>query len=157
MARTRVTGGRRTKTFMRNIKRAHATGPKGVEVGFFAGDMYPDGTPVTNVALWNEYGTKHVPERPFIRPAVRNQTVQINRLLNQHVDKHRLTVSTHTAKRIGQVMRDEIKKNITEKMQPPNSPATIARKGKNDPLVDTGLMRSKVRYRVIRALDKEQD
>ena len=64
-----------------------------MEVGFYSTAKYPDGTPVTNVAAWNEFGfesrkyfpvqskdgtwifikrakPKPIPERPFFRQAV---------------------------------------------------------------------------------------
>ena len=34
-----------------------------VKVGFFEEDSYDDGTPVAQVAAWNEYGTSFHPER----------------------------------------------------------------------------------------------
>jgi hypothetical protein len=41
-----------------------------LQVGWFDGVNYEDGIPVAGVAAANEFGTKKVPARPFMRPAV---------------------------------------------------------------------------------------
>ena len=69
MAR-RVTGGRAAKQFILQAKRAQRGAVEELQVGFFATAKYPDGTPVTNVAVWNEFGTGSIPERPFFRQAL---------------------------------------------------------------------------------------
>lgn len=45
-----------------------------VSVGFPAGDLYPDGTPVAAAAFWNEYGTSTIPPRPFFRPMIAEES-----------------------------------------------------------------------------------
>lgn len=50
-----------------------------VRVGFQAGDTEEDGTPLTNIAYWNEHGTMnkdgsvHSPARPFMHDSVQNK------------------------------------------------------------------------------------
>lgn len=41
-----------------------------VAIGFPAGDMYSDGTPVAAAAFWSEFGTSTIPARPFFRPMI---------------------------------------------------------------------------------------
>ena len=52
-------------------------------------------------------------------------------------------------KRVGKQMVKDIQSIFgdTSKLAP-NAPSTIKRKGRNEPLVDTGTLRSKVNYRV---------
>lgn len=45
-----------------------------VSVGFPAGDMYSDGTPVAAAAFWNEFGTSTIPPRPFFRPMIAKES-----------------------------------------------------------------------------------
>src|SRR5690625_5303622 len=40
-----------------------------VTIGFHGDEFYPDGKSVAQVAIWNEYGTRSTPERPFDVPA----------------------------------------------------------------------------------------
>lgn len=39
------------------------------KVGWFESAQYEDGTPVAQVAQWNEEGNSRIPPRPFFRPA----------------------------------------------------------------------------------------
>lgn len=41
-----------------------------LQVGWFEGVNYDDGTPVAGVAAQNEFGGRNVPARPFMRPAI---------------------------------------------------------------------------------------
>ncbi len=48
-----------------------------VSVGYFEGDVYPDGTPVASVAFWNEFGHGGpfpAPARPTFRPMVSKES-----------------------------------------------------------------------------------
>ena len=82
---TRTKGGKKLDAFLRKAKGAKGVGS--LEIGFYSTAKYPDGTSVTNVAFWMEYGfeskyfpvqakdgtwiyikrqtPKQVPERPF--------------------------------------------------------------------------------------------
>ena len=46
------------KSFIKKAQAAQIKSVKRVSVGFFATSKYRDGTPVTNVAAWNEFGTQ---------------------------------------------------------------------------------------------------
>lgn len=41
-----------------------------LQVGWFDGVNYDDGTPVAGIAALNEFGSKTAPARPFMRPAI---------------------------------------------------------------------------------------
>lgn len=49
---------------------------------------------------------------------------------------------------VGADMQREIRQAITRKKSPKNAPLTIANKGKNDPLVDTGRLGKAIKYRI---------
>ena len=51
---TRTRGGKKLDAFLRKAKTAK--GVNAVEIGFYSTAKYADGTAVTNVALWNEFG-----------------------------------------------------------------------------------------------------
>ena len=44
---------------------------------------YPDGTTVAEVALWNEFGTRSIPERSFLRSAVDDNGDKIDRWIKE--------------------------------------------------------------------------
>ena len=82
----RVKGGRKLQRFIRKAK--SAKGVRGVESGFYATAKYPDGTPVTNVAAWQEFGTVRIPERPFMRQSIPKMKPPLLDILNSEVDPH---------------------------------------------------------------------
>lgn len=53
------------------------TAKGGLTVGFLAGATYPDGTPVAQVAFWNEFGhggNFPAPPRPFFRKMIADES-----------------------------------------------------------------------------------
>lgn len=94
---------------------------------------------VAEYALYNEYGTRRVPSRPFLRFAL--DTFAEAAWLPELAAQLREGVDPQTAlTRVGAQAQADVRRVIEAWAQPPNSPATIARKrGKRDnPLVDSG-------------------
>ena len=140
------------------------SGPKKVQIGFFDTARYPDGTPVTNVAAWNEFGTQRpngsvlAPERPFFRNAIPGIKAGARSILKKGLDPTLMVVSRQLAARVGVYGQGEVQQSITDLINPPNAPST--RQWKNErvgkpasaltnPLIDTGQLRLSVTYRVI--------
>lgn len=123
------------------------TGNHSLEVGFFANATYPSGEYVAQVAYWQEYGTIRIPMRPFFRNAVEKNNKKwfdtLEALIRQNVNE------TQALAKVGEVARGDIIKSITQFREPANKPSTIKAKGSSNPLIDTGLMRRSVTYRVI--------
>lgn len=135
---------------------------------------------ITNalIALWQEFGTKkknqsaqdivrtavkmefgdyHIPPRPFIRTALvenRNNHRTLREKLIKLVLNGQITLDV-AKKRMGQKAADDVKKKITDLKQPPNSEATIAKKGFDKPLIDTAQMRNSVNYIIAKRKDIE--
>ena len=98
-----------------------------VEVGIFDdGKKEPNKTSVYDVAVYNEFGTSHIPARPFMR---------------QTVDNHEQEWAD-----MSQKLEDRVASGRGKFK--PNSPKTIKRKGSAKPLIDTGLMRESITYKV---------
>ena len=78
-----------------------------VEVGFYSTAKYKDGTPLTNVALWQEFGTNgtngvgKIPERPFFRIAIRKMEAPALALLKADVDPKTMVVTRRIAEKLG--------------------------------------------------------
>lgn len=132
------------------------SGPKKVKVGFPAGKA----SGVVDRAFFNEFGTKGgasgggwggpVPERPFLRNAMRDNRAKYNSgaetaakaiLHGQYDMRAALT-------KLGIMAQGDIQSEITALSSPPNSPVTIARKGSSNPLIDTGQMRQSVTWAI---------
>ena len=105
-SKTRVKGGKKLDAFLKKAKAAKSV--KAVEMGYYAQDRYPDGQAVSNVALFNEFGTKHLPERPFMRLAIADMEGQVLEVLKREIDPRTMQVTYRTASNVGKVGRDAI-------------------------------------------------
>jgi hypothetical protein len=118
---------------------------KKLKVGFLSGATYPDGTPVSQVAFWNEFGTDAIPTRPFFRSMIAKhsgtwggQLAKAMSHYNEDADK--------ALGLMGEAIKGQLQDEIVQFSTPANAPSTIAAKGFNDPLIDTGHMRDSVDY-----------
>lgn len=114
-----------------------------------AGDN--EGVPLVNIAMWNEYGTRRIPSRPFVRIASDENKSKWGDVAAEGVGQiiERRIKWRKCCGMVGERMRDDIKKVIGDKTKlAPNALSTIRRKGHDKPLIDTGLMKSKVDFRI---------
>ncbi|ULJ66175.1 hypothetical protein [Wielerella bovis] len=100
---------------------------------------YPDGTKVAQVAAWNEFGTERIPPRPFFRQTVAENSgkwrVQATHLLKANHYNVKLTLQ-----QMGEQMSSDLVQTISTFSEPPNADSTVAKKGFNAPLRDTGVL-----------------
>lgn len=114
----------------------------------------PDGgdPDIAQIAEWQEFGTKdgHVPERSFLRATVDERKTLIANLLTDAVKK--VVRGAKPKNAYGQVGRRvvfEVQRRISSRIDPPNAPSTIAKKGSDKPLIDTGHLHTSIDYEVI--------
>lgn len=125
-----------------------------VAIGFPASKAgtieYPDGTSLIDVATWNNYGTDTIPARRFMdvggHRAIR-ETDKIRKAVIRAMASNPDLVD-NLIEQTGAVGASQIKLTIRDWQDPPNASSTIARKGDNNPLVDTGLMMQSVTWEV---------
>lgn len=117
-----------------------------IEVGFFAGSAkYKTGKDVVSVAKQNDLGTEKIPKREFMQPAAKKSS---NKIINTTVNNIASNMDEKQAlSKAGVMLVNAIQKEITNLKSPPNSPFTIIKKGSSNPLIHTGLMRSKVAWK----------
>ena len=144
-----TSAGRSGAEFVRKAKRAQARAVHQVAWGFFSTARYPAGEAVTNVAASHEYGIG-VPERPFFRQSLAGAERALRAIVRDGLDGRTMAVTERTANRVGAHFAGELQESITRLRTPPNSPATIRRKGSSNPLLDTGLMRASVTWAIDR-------
>lgn len=123
-----------------------------VKVGVFENAQpYPDGTTVAEVAFWNEYGTQTIPERSFIRSSVDENKNKWSRELEK--DYKDILGGKNTVENVLNKFGVKIQAAIQDKIltinYPPNSPYTIAKKGFNNPLVDSKHLWRNIAYEVV--------
>ena len=147
----RVKGGQKAKQFILQAKRAQRGAVDELQVGFFSTSKYPNGQAVTNVAVWNEFGTGSIPERPFFRQAIAGAKRSIGPMIRASLDGRKMAMDRQAAGRIGEFMKDRIQTSITTLRSPGNAPATIAAKGSSNPLIDEGFLRNSVAWVIVKS------
>jgi hypothetical protein len=120
-----------------------------LSVGFIEGDIYPNGTPVAAVAFWNEFGVPehNQPPRPFFRGMIERESakwpVQI---------ANSAKATNYDGEKVLNVMGKEIAgkliQSINEFSGAPLSEVTVAKKGFDKQLIDTGTMLESVTFKV---------
>ena len=108
----------------------------------------PNGTSLVDVAVYNEFGTSHIPSRPFIRIASdKNKsfwTDESEKIIDDIVDG-----GTANFNSLGKTMVNDIKDVMGDTtLLESNAPSTIRRKGRNEPLIDKGKLKSSIDFEV---------
>lgn len=141
------------KGFDRIMKDLSRIDKAGITVGIHQEvGSYEDGPTVAYVASIQEYGTEdgRIPERPFLSTTFDDNMEQwreYGRDIVKDVIAGRRTLRTGM-KRLGSIQMMEVRKTITKMKTPPNAPSTIARKGSNNPLIDTRKLRNGINYEI---------
>lgn len=94
-----------------------------VNVGFFDTDQYPDGTYVAQVAYWNEFGTKGMPARPFMRQTIAAHKDEWGSKLGSALEYTGGDVKAALAI-IGQYMEGQVREQISSGVFEPNTETT---------------------------------
>jgi hypothetical protein len=101
---------------------------------------------VVNYAFFNEFGTKNIPERSFLRTTFDDKEKSWFNTISNRAESI-ITENSGASKvtqELGRIMKEAIRGKITSRVPPPNSKATLKQKEGDITLIDTGLM-----YRVI--------
>lgn len=85
-------------------------------------------------ALYNEFGTEKIPERPFIRRGFDN------------IEK--IVKNANSPSEVGEKMVNNMKKAIMRSEYPRNAPSTVKKKGFDFPLIEYGDMYKNLTYKV---------
>jgi hypothetical protein len=110
-----------------------------------------NGVSIAQVATYNEFGTKRIPARPFIRLSFENHNKEWNDVADEQ-----LTAMVNSGKTasgalsaVGEAMKKDIVSIIGDTSQlRHNAPSTIAKKGFDKPLYETGKLKAAIDYKV---------
>lgn len=141
-----LSGGQNVEKYFQQLAQKLNRGGT-LEVGFMSQARYPDGTSVALVAALNEWGTAKSPPRPFFRSMIAAKSSgwgpsAARILVNTNYD------TKATLDMLGIGISDQLRASINSNTPPPNASSTVARKGFSQTLVDTGMLRNSVTYRV---------
>ena len=110
---------------------------------------YENGETVVNVATYNEYGTPDIPERSFLRSTIAANRAKYKKEFEKaYLEAIRGGMNLRaSAAFIGNVARDDIKQKITDIKEPPNAASTVAKKGFDDPLIETRKLWASIKWK----------
>ena len=118
-----------------------------VRVGFLENATYPDGKKVALIAALNDFGHNTTPPRPFFRNMIADKKGEwpaaIEKLLAQTDYDAEKTLTL-----VGEGIAGQLRQAIVDFEGAPLKPATIARKGHSQQLVDSGTMLNGVDFEV---------
>ena len=138
-------GGDAMKKAIANARKAENI--KGYDVGFFKDATYPTGESVAGVAATNEFGFG-VPERPFFRDANDSVQEKLAKTTKSRLEGNK-EITNALSSLLGLQHQNEVQLSIERLKDPPNTESTIkAKKGKDNPLIDTGLMLRSVTHKL---------
>ena len=124
-----------------------------VRVGLPTNVTEPEtGVSLALVGAVHEFGSPkmHIPERPWLRPAIRknkNDLNRLNRINFVKMIKGQLT-SDQALEQLGVMAVGKVQEYIEQGDFAPLSEATIRGKGSSKPLIDSGQMRQNVTYEI---------
>ncbi len=116
-----------------------------------AQDMYE----LVHIALTQEFGTKdgRIPARPFFTTSFIEHQDELKKLREAfwlRILQGRMS-GKEGVTALGLSLRDKIKDSITIWNDPGNAESTIARKGADNPLIDTGTLLNSTQVEVVRS------
>lgn len=135
-------------------QQALAQGLPQVDIGVLGSDAAKQHGKATvgDIATFQEFGTDTIPPRPFVSGWFQSGSSELTEAAKELAEKvisGKLTPEQY-AELIGAKAVGEIQKYIANRVPPPLSPRTIARKGSSVPLIDTGVLRSSISFRMVR-------
>jgi hypothetical protein len=141
-----IRGGDRLAMALSKIAQGLSNGGM-LRVGFLEGATGPDGDPIALRAAMNEFGTRHIPARPFFRNMVEEKSPEwpegiATQLKANDFDAGRALEVT------GHAIKSQIQQSIKDTNSPPLAPSTVKRKGFDKPLIETGDMINAVDFEV---------
>jgi len=126
-----------------------------IHVGIFGSDdaeyVMIAGVHEFGITIQKEKGSIVIPERSFLRSTFdekQNEWFKFVEKQLAHLLNCRISAKT-LCERLGAKMVADAQEKLTDLDTPPNAPATIAKKGSSNPLIDSGGLRQRITYKVV--------
>jgi len=151
-------GGKRINALLDAVGRAHVL--VGVLRGTGAHPNAEGGKTIAEIAWWNEFGTKWIPERSFLRTTIRAHNYYrdaIKEALLLAKKRFRYEDALQGLKVVGFMAVRDMRRKIVGGPFVANAPSTVRSKSTNEtrdnkqkPLIDTGTLRKSIQYQIER-------
>jgi hypothetical protein len=105
------------------------------------------------IAFYNEFGTRSIPARKLLKTTMYQSGRIMDRELLQAFDRiEKSGTSVEQAMRdVGKEMVEVVRSFINRRLPPPNALSTIAKKGINNTLIDSGTLHDSIQFKYRRA------
>lgn len=139
------------KGYIRIQRDIRALRDRSVKVGIMGSETVK-GVSVVDYAMYNEFGTRNIPARPFMATTYAQYGDQMSQFIDYLAS--RMFVGLISADRVLRVIGESYQAKVqmtirnAKEWAVPNAPGTIAQKGSSSPLIDTGRMIQSVRYEI---------
>ena len=148
---TKTTGGQQVVEGLRKFMERFQDGSDQVLVGVPQGaGEYEDGLTIATVAAVNNFGSAdgRIPERNFMHSAINENQAVYRRLAELELPKvgRGLITMDRLLHVLGELATGHIQEKIVEGPFQANAASTIAKKGSDRPLIDTGNLRQSISY-----------
>lgn len=109
-----------------------------------------DDVTMAEVAFFNEFGTRTIPERSFLRATVDKNREKYFRIHEKLIDSFYLGQANARVALglLGEQAKADVQATITAGVPPPNADVTAERKKSSKTLVDTGALRQSITYEI---------
>lgn len=143
-----IKGGDKLEAELQRMAGA-VTSAETVKVGFLAGATYPNGTPVAMIAAIQNWGAPRagIPPRPFFSNMIAAKSPEWGPATGALLIANDYDAAK-TLAQVGEAVSGQLRQSIIDTNAPPLAASTVARKGFDKPLVDTGVMLNSIDYEV---------
>ncbi len=143
-----ISGGDKLERALQELGRKLGRGGE-VRVGYLSNARYPDGKSVALIGAIMEFGApaRNIPPRPAIRNMIAAKSPDwpaSAAAILQHTNND----VPRTLQLLGEGIKGQWQASMRSLVSPPLAPATVARKGFSQPLIDTGHLISSVAVEV---------
>lgn len=120
-----------------------------LRLGFLEGSTYPDGTPTAYIAAINEFGNPahNQPPRPYFRQMIAAKSPGWGASMAKVMKANGFS-APHSLSLMGEGISGQLQESIRSFSGVPLAPSTVAAKGFDKQLIDTGHMASSVGYEI---------
>lgn len=94
------------------------------------------------IGVYNHFGTENIPPRPFLDVGIMSGAQSYQEALEE-LQPDNLQEALET---IGVFAQSAVQEYMTDLRVPPNAQSTIKKKGSSNPLIDTGELRSSIKW-----------
>lgn len=146
-----ISGGDKLEARLAELSKS-VTRSATLSVGFLEGSTYPNGTSVPMVAANLEYGWtakngKKIGPWPFFRNMIAEKSESWPDVVAALLETNNYD-ATKTLMQTGEGIKGQLHQSIMDTNSPALSLTTIAMKGFDKPLIDTGVMINSIDYKV---------